>query len=161
MSVIPSTVDRVRRHTAEDINCRIHQDINDRVRYLAQHRRASTAACASWTKNGTSSAHLRQAPRRPHSLERCLRRPSISAGLHSQRSLVPSCFSMPFRVGARRYLSYVGWAIGPRARSKPERIALKALRGDFGKMGPADGERDSVASHALQAARLYGFGVSL
>ena len=37
MSVIPSTVDRVRRHTTKDINCRIHQDINDRLRYLAQH----------------------------------------------------------------------------------------------------------------------------
>jgi hypothetical protein len=35
-----------------------------------------------------------------------------------------------------------------------ERIALKALRGDFGKIGPANSERDSAASHALQAARL-------
>jgi len=35
-----------------------------------------------------------------------------------------------------------------------ERIALKALRGDFGKIGPADTERDSAASHALQAARM-------
>jgi hypothetical protein len=35
-----------------------------------------------------------------------------------------------------------------------ERIALKALRGDFGNIAPADSERDSAASHALQAARL-------
>jgi hypothetical protein len=32
-----------------------------------------------------------------------------------------------------------------------ERIALKALRGDFGKIGPANSVRDSAASHALQA----------
>jgi hypothetical protein len=35
-----------------------------------------------------------------------------------------------------------------------ERVALKALRGDFGNIAPADSERDSAASHALQAARL-------
>jgi len=35
-----------------------------------------------------------------------------------------------------------------------ERIALKALRGDFGKIGPPESERDSAASHALQAARM-------
>jgi hypothetical protein len=35
-----------------------------------------------------------------------------------------------------------------------ERVALKALRGDFGRIDPADGERDTRASHALQAARL-------
>jgi hypothetical protein len=35
-----------------------------------------------------------------------------------------------------------------------ERVALKALRGDFGTIGPPASERDSVASHALQAARM-------
>jgi hypothetical protein len=35
-----------------------------------------------------------------------------------------------------------------------ERYALKALRGDFGPIGPASGDRDDAASHALQAARL-------
>jgi hypothetical protein len=35
-----------------------------------------------------------------------------------------------------------------------ERYALKALRGDFGPIGPGPHERDTRASHALQAARL-------
>jgi hypothetical protein len=34
-----------------------------------------------------------------------------------------------------------------------ERYALKALRGDFGRLGPGQGDRDTLASHALQAAR--------
>ena len=35
-----------------------------------------------------------------------------------------------------------------------ERFALKALRGDFGPIGPGPHNRDDRASHALQAARL-------
>ena len=35
-----------------------------------------------------------------------------------------------------------------------ERYALKALRGDFGPTGPGTPNRDTRASHALQAARL-------
>jgi hypothetical protein len=35
-----------------------------------------------------------------------------------------------------------------------ERYALKALRGDFGPLGPGRQDRDSRASHALQAVRL-------
>ena len=36
-----------------------------------------------------------------------------------------------------------------------ERFALKALRGDFGPLGPGPHNRDTQASHALQAARLW------
>jgi hypothetical protein len=35
-----------------------------------------------------------------------------------------------------------------------ERNALKALRGDFGPIGPGPGDHDTWASHALMAARL-------
>ena len=35
-----------------------------------------------------------------------------------------------------------------------ERVALKALRGDFGPIGPGPTDRDDGASHAIQAARL-------
>ena len=35
-----------------------------------------------------------------------------------------------------------------------ERYALKALRGDFGPIFPSVRDRDTQASHALQAARL-------
>jgi hypothetical protein len=35
-----------------------------------------------------------------------------------------------------------------------ERFALKALRGDFGPIGPGAESGDTSASHALQAARL-------
>jgi hypothetical protein len=35
-----------------------------------------------------------------------------------------------------------------------ERFALKALRGDFGPIGPGPHNRDDRAGHALQAARL-------
>lgn len=35
-----------------------------------------------------------------------------------------------------------------------ERNVLKALRGDFGPVGPSPGNYDTLASHALMAARL-------
>jgi hypothetical protein len=35
-----------------------------------------------------------------------------------------------------------------------ERYALKALRGDFGPLGPGPHDRDTKANHALQAVRL-------
>jgi len=35
-----------------------------------------------------------------------------------------------------------------------ERNALKALRGDFGHIGPGPGDHDSRPGHALMAARL-------
>ena len=35
--MIPNTVERVPAHTTDDINRRIQQDINDRVRSLARH----------------------------------------------------------------------------------------------------------------------------
>ena len=58
-----------------------------------------------------------------------------------------------FKVEQDRALALVDDAVDSR-EIDTERIALKALRGDFGKISPADGERDNAASHALQAARL-------
>lgn len=47
-------------------------------------------------------------------------------------------------------------ALGVRTQREidEERYALKALRGDFGPLGPGPGEPDSRAAHAYQAVRL-------
>jgi hypothetical protein len=46
------------------------------------------------------------------------------------------------------------WGFRTMREIDTERYALKALRGDFGALGPGEHDRDSRASHALQAATL-------
>lgn len=58
------------------------------------------------------------------------------------------------RAGAPRYRSCDAWAIEPRARLSTSGLRSRTLRGDFGPIDPGPGDRDSRASHALQAARL-------
>jgi Protein of unknown function (DUF2892) len=154
MSTIPSTVDRVPQHTAEDINCRIDHDINDRIRYLAQHptgiERRLRELDEEWD------------------IERALEANAASVaftGTLVAATVDKRWFVVPALVGAFLFQHAVqGWCppvpilrrLGYRTSREieTERIALKALRGDFGKIGPADGEGDTEAGHALQAARL-------
>jgi hypothetical protein len=149
-----TTVERVPSHTAEEINRRIQQETAARVRFFAEHperigrrlreldeewdiERVLQANAASLTVLGTVFGILRA--------RRWLILPVLVGGFLLQHAVEGWCPPIPIlrRLGYRT----------PR-EIEEERIALKALRGDFGPIGPANGERDSKASHALQAARL-------
>jgi len=154
MNVLPRTNDRVPQHTAEHINQRIQHELNERVRFFADHpagidrrlreldeewdiKRALEANAAAVAFAGTFLAATVR--------KRWLVLPGLVGAFLFQHALQGWCPPVPVlrRLGYRT------------AREiETERVALKALRGDFGRIDPADGERDTRASHALQAARL-------
>jgi len=149
-----TTADRVPANTAEEINRKIEQETATRVRFFADHperigrrlraldeewdiERVLQANAASLTVLGTVFGILRS--------RRWLMLPALVGGFLLQHALEGWCPPIPIlrRLGYRT------------AREiEEERVALKALRGDFGPIGPASGEHDTKASHALQAARL-------
>jgi hypothetical protein len=153
-TVVPTTIDRVPLHTSEDINRRIRHETEERIRHFALNpigidRRlqeldeewdiervlemnASTLAFTGVVLGATAD-------------KRWLILPALVTAFLFQHAVQGWCPPIPMlrRRGFRT----------PR-EIEIERIALKALRGDFGPIGPASTERDSRASHALQAARL-------
>jgi len=149
-----TTIDRVPSHTDEDINRQIQQETAARVRYFAQHPnridRRLRELDAEWD------------------IERVLEANAAGltfAGTVMGLTLDKRWLALPALVGAFLFQHAVqGWCppvpvlrrLGYRTprEIEEERVALKALRGDFGPIGPADGERDTRAAHALQAARL-------
>jgi Protein of unknown function (DUF2892) len=152
--MLPNTVERIPLHTAQDVNRRIQQDINDRVRYFAAHpagidrrlreldeewdiERALEANAASVAFSGSLLAATVD--------KRWLVLPALVGAFLFQHAVQGWCPPVPI-------LRRLGYRTSREIET--ERIALKALRGDFGTIGPADGERDDEASHALQAARL-------
>ena len=152
--MLPNTVDRVPLNTSEEINQRIARETNRRVNFYAANpvgierrlreldeewdiERVLEANAASVAFAGTVLAATVH--------KRWLMLPVLVTGFLFQHATQGWCPPVPFlrRMGYRT------------AREiETERVALKALRGDFGKIAPASTERDSAASHALQAARL-------
>jgi len=152
--MLPNTVERVPLNTSEELNQRIARETNRRVNFYAANpigierrlreldeewdiERVLEANAASIAFAGTVLAATVH--------KRWLMLPVLVSGFLFQHSVQGWCPPVPIlrRMGYRT------------AREiDTERIALKALRGDFGKIGPADVERDSAASHALQAARM-------
>jgi hypothetical protein len=152
--MVTNTVERVPLNTSEEINQRIARETNRRVNFYAANpigierrlreldeewdiERVLEANAASVAFAGTvlgATVH-----------KRWLMLPVLVTGFLFQHAVQGWCPPVPIlrRLGYRT----------PR-EIETERIALKALRGDFGKIGPADLERDSAASHALQAARM-------
>lgn len=148
------TAYRVPRHTADVYNRRIEEQAERSVRFHARHprginrrlheldrewdiERALEANAATLALAGTLLGAFAD--------RRFLLLPAAVTGFLLQHALQGWCPPVPFfrKRGFRT------------AREiEIERIALKALRGDFGPLGPAPSERDSQASHALQAARL-------
>jgi len=152
--MIPNTNERVPANTAEEVNARIQRATNERVRYFAANpagidgrlreldeewdiERVLEANAATVALTGTvlgATVH-----------KRWLIVPVLVTGFLLQHAVHGWCPPLPIlrRLGYRT------------AREiDEERIALKALRGDFGPIGPAAQEHDDRASHALQAARL-------
>ena len=152
--MLPNTVERVPQNTSEEINKRIARETNRRVNFYATNpigierrlreldeewdiERVLEANAASVAFAGTLLAATVH--------KRWLMLPVLVTGFLFQHAVQGWCPPVPVlrRMGYRT------------AREiETERIALKALRGDFGKIGPAHAERDSAASHALQAARM-------
>jgi hypothetical protein len=152
--MIPNTIERVPAHTAVDINARIQRETDQRVRHFAANpagidrrlreldeewdiERVLEANAASVAFAGTVLAATVH--------KRWLMLPMLVTGFLFQHALQGWCPPVPVlrRLGYRT----------PREIDE-ERIALKALRGDFGAIGPGEGDRDDKAAHALQAARL-------
>jgi hypothetical protein len=149
-----TTVNRVPRHTSANVNRRIEQETADRVRYYASNP-------------ADIGRRLRELDEE-WDIERLLETNASAlaftgvalAGLVDKRWLV-----LPALVTAFLFQHAVqGWCppvpilrrLGYRTAREIdiERAALKALRGDFGPIGPGAGDHDTRASHALQAARL-------
>jgi hypothetical protein len=152
--MIPNTNERVPANTAEEVNARIRRATNQRLRHFAAKpagidgrlreleaewdiERVLEANAATVALTGTvlgAAVH-----------KRWLMLPVLVTGFLLQHAVHGWCPPLPIlrRLGYRT------------AREiDDERVALKALRGDFGPIGPASHERDDRAAHALQAARL-------
>jgi hypothetical protein len=149
-----STVDRVPEHTAEEVNHRIEMDVTGSIHWHAAHPeridRRLMELDREWDieraieANASSLAFLGVALGATAD-KRWLILPAVVTAFLFQHSVQGWCPPVPVlrRLGFRT------------AREiETERIALKALRGDFGPLGPGEGDRDTRASHALQAARL-------
>lgn len=145
---------RVPGATAPEINRRISRRTAESVRHYAEHpqdiphrlaeldeewdiERALETIAASLAFTGSVMAARRRA---------WLLLPTLVTGFLLQHALQGWCPPLPVlrRLGFRT-----------RREIDEERFALKALRGDFGPIGPGAGDSsDTMAAHALQAARL-------
>lgn len=145
---------RVPAATAPDINRRIARRTADSVRHYAEHpqeisrrlakldeewdiERALETIAAGLAFTGSVLAARRRG---------WLILPTLATGFLLQHALK----------GARSPLPVLR-RLGYRTRQEidEERYALKALRGDFGPIGPGAGDcSDTMAAHALQATRL-------
>ena len=150
----PNTIERVPAHTAEEINRQIQRQTDERVRRFAANpaginyrlreldeewdiERVLEANAASIAFTGTVLAATVH--------KRWLMLPALVTGFLFQHAVQGWCPPVPI---LRR------WGYRTAREIDEERVALKALRGDFGVIGPGAGDHDSKASHALQAARL-------
>lgn len=152
--MVASTVDRVPRHTSQDLNHQIEMQIADSVRGHAAHPegidRRLHELDREWDVERTLEANASTLAFTGVMLgaavdKRWLALPAIVTAFLFQHAVQGWCPPLPI---LRR--------LGFRTASEidTERYALKALRGDFGPLGPGPHDHDSRASHALQAARL-------
>lgn len=149
-----TSVDRVPRNTAEEINRGISRATEERVRYFADNLAGI-------------DLRLRELDQE-WDIERVLETNASSlafAGLALAAAVDKRWLVLPGVVTAFLFQQAVqGWCppmavlrrMGYRTAREiyEERAALKALRGDFGQIGPGLCEHDTRASHALLAARL-------
>lgn len=152
--MLPRTPERVRMASSKDANRRIEQDIAGSVKFYAAHperieqrlrdidhewdiERTLEANAATLGLTGTVLGILVD--------RRFLAVPVVVTAFLLQHALQGWCPPVPlFRRRGMRTMREID----------TERYALKALRGDFGPIGPGPNDHDSRASHALQAVRL-------
>jgi hypothetical protein len=152
--MLPRTSERVPAHTSRAVNRRIERDMAASVRWHARHPERIGHRLRQldeeWDIERTLEANAATLALAGMLLgifvdKRFLALPVAVTAFLLQHALQGWCPPVPFfrKRGVRT------------AREiDEERFALKALRGDFGPIGPGPHERESPASHALQAARL-------
>jgi hypothetical protein len=152
--MLPGTAERVPLNTPSDVNRRIEQGIADSVRYHAVHPNRIEGRLheldQEWDIERTLEANAATLGLAGTLLgafvdKRFLVLPAAVTAFLLQHAVQGWCPPVPFfRKRGVRTMREID----------TERYALKALRGDFGPIGPGPHERDTRASHALQAARL-------
>jgi hypothetical protein len=149
-----TTVERVPRQTSAEVNRRIRQQTEARIRYYAINPTGIDARLRELDEEWDIERVL-------ETNASALAFTGVALGiLRHKRWLVLSALVTAFLFQH----AIEGWCppipvlrrLGYRTAREIdiERSALKALRGDFGPIGPGAGDHDSRASHALQAARL-------
>lgn len=153
-SALPDTADRVPQNSPADANRRIAENIDASIRFHARRPERIDARLreldAEWDMERTLEANAAAIGLAGLALgvfadRRFLALPAAVSVFLLQHALQGWCPPMPlFRKLGVRTMREID----------TERAALKALRGDFGPIGPGPHNRDTRASHALQAARL-------
>jgi hypothetical protein len=152
--MVASTVDRVPRHTSQDINRQIEMQIAESVRWHAAHPeeidRRLHELDQEWDIERTLEANASTLAFTGVMLgatvdKRWLVLPALVTAFLFQHAVQGWCPPLPI---LRRFGFRTAHEI------ETERYALKALRGDFGPIGLSPRDHASRASHALQAARL-------
>jgi hypothetical protein len=153
-TTMPDTATRVRRFSSDDDNARIDHGINASVRYHARHLEKIDARLAEldaeWDVERFIEAYAGAATIGGSLLgafvdRRFMALPAVVGAFLLQHALQGWCVPVP----ALRAMD-----VRTEREIDTERHALKALRGDYGPIGPGPGQRDGRISHALQAARL-------
>jgi hypothetical protein len=152
MTIVARTTTRVPHYTPERYNRLVEAETAERVQYYARHRRGIAARLneldEEWERTlEANAAALALSGTLLGAVvdRRFLALPAMVSFFLLQQAIQGWCPPVPFfrRRGVRT------------AREIDiEQYALKALRGDFGPVGPSVRDRDNQASHALQAARL-------
>ncbi|PVE23622.1 hypothetical protein DC522_15135 [Microvirga sp. KLBC 81] len=152
--MVASTVERVPRYTSASVDREIMHEIAASVSWHAAHPeeidRRLRELDREWDVERTLEANASTLAFTGVVLgaaldKRWLALPALVTAFLFQHAVQGWCPPLPLlrRLGFRT------------AREiDTERYALKALRGDFGPIGPGPHDHDSRASHALQAARL-------
>lgn len=152
--MVASTVGRVPEHTSQEVNRRIEAQIAESIRWHAVHPEAIDGRLREldreWDTERTLEANASTLALTGVVLgatvdKRWLALPAVVTAFLFQHAVQGWCPPLPIlrRLGFRTMREI-----------DTERYALKALRGDFGPIGPGDWDHDTRASHALQAARL-------
>jgi hypothetical protein len=152
--MVPATVDRVPQHTSERINRQIEAEIAGNVRWHAAHPDRISDRLREldeeWDIERTLQANASILAFAGTVLgitadKRWLALPAAVTAFLFQHAVQGWCPPVPIlrRLGFRTPHEI-----------ETERYALKALRGDFGRLEPSSRDRDTKASHAVQAARL-------
>jgi len=152
--MVASTVDRVPRHTSQEINRQIEMQIAESVRWHAAHPKGIDRRLheldQEWDVERTLEANASTLAFTGVMLgatvdKRWLALPALVTAFLFQHAVQGWCPPLPI---LRRFGFRTAREI------ETERYALKALRGDFSPICPGPHDHDSRASHALQAARL-------
>lgn len=152
--MISGTAQRVAQSTAPHVNRQIEAEIAESVRWHADNPQAIDRRLRElddeWDVERTLEANASTLAFTGVVLgatvdRRWLALPALVTAFLFQHAVQGWCPPLPIlrRLGFRTSREI-----------ETERYALKALRGDFGPIGPGPGTSETLASHALQAARL-------